>query len=40
MKEFSGNLKGSGRRIGIVVAKFNDFITSRLVEWWTEDTME
>jgi len=31
MKEFSGNLNGTGRRIGIVVAKFNDFITSRLV---------
>ncbi|MFH1352290.1 MAG: 6,7-dimethyl-8-ribityllumazine synthase [bacterium] len=31
MREVSGNLKGEGKRIGIAVSRFNDFITSRLV---------
>ena len=30
--EIHGSLDGSGLRIGIVVATFNDFITSRLLE--------
>jgi 6,7-dimethyl-8-ribityllumazine synthase len=30
--ELQGSLQGEGRRIGVVVARFNDFITSRLVE--------
>ncbi|WP_422481995.1 6,7-dimethyl-8-ribityllumazine synthase [Pleomorphochaeta sp. DL1XJH-081] len=29
---FSGNLVAQGKRFGIVVARFNDFITSRLVD--------
>lgn len=29
---FSGNLVASGKRFGIVAARFNDFITSRLVD--------
>ena len=32
MKVFEGQLDGSGLRIGLVVARFNDFITARLVE--------
>ena len=31
-RELHGSLDGSGLRIGIVVATFNDFITSRLLE--------
>ena len=31
-REFHGNLDGSGLKIAIVVATFNDFITSRLLE--------
>ena len=31
-RELHGNLDGSGLRVGIVVATFNDFITSRLLE--------
>jgi 6,7-dimethyl-8-ribityllumazine synthase len=30
--DIQGEIQGSGLRIGIVVAKFNDFITSRLLE--------
>ncbi len=30
--ELQGRLEGRGLRIGIVVARFNDFITSRLLE--------
>lgn len=30
--EISGTLEGDGLRIGIVVASFNDFITSRLLD--------
>ena len=29
---FSGNLVAEGKRIGIVAARFNEFITSRLVD--------
>ena len=31
-KELRGDLQGQGLRIGIVVARFNEFITSRLLE--------
>jgi len=31
-KEFSGGLTGQGIKIGIVVARFNDFITTKLLE--------
>ncbi len=31
MREISGNLSGVGKRIGICVARFNEFITSRLL---------
>lgn len=31
-RELRGELDGEGLRIGIVVARFNDFITSRLLE--------
>lgn len=31
-KNFEGNLVGTDLRIGIVVARFNDFITSRLLD--------
>jgi 6,7-dimethyl-8-ribityllumazine synthase len=31
-REIAGSYKGAGRRIAIVVSRFNDFITSRLVE--------
>ena len=31
-RELQGGLRGEGLRIGIVVARFNDFITSRLLE--------
>lgn len=31
MKTFEGNLIGSGLKVAIVVARFNDFITSRLL---------
>jgi len=31
MKEISGNVRGEGKRIGVVVSRFNDFITGRLV---------
>ena len=31
-RELQGNLQGEGLRIGIVVARFNEFITSRLLE--------
>ena len=31
MREVSGNLKGDGRRIGICIARFNEFITGRLL---------
>jgi len=30
-KEISGNLSGKGLKVGIVVSRFNDFITSRLL---------
>jgi 6,7-dimethyl-8-ribityllumazine synthase len=30
--EFKGNLNGSGKRFGIVVGRFNDFITKSLLE--------
>lgn len=30
-KEISGNLSGKGLKFGIVVSRFNDFITSRLL---------
>jgi len=32
VKEIEGNLIGKGRKIGIVVSRFNPFITERLVE--------
>ena len=32
MKIIEGNMKGKGCRIGIVVARFNDFITKRLLD--------
>ena len=32
VKEYSGGLKGQGLRIGIVVARFNDFVTQRLLD--------
>ena len=31
-REISGSLNGEGLRVGIVVAAFNDFITSRLLD--------
>lgn len=31
-KEYIGKLKGKGKRIGIVVSRFNDYITKRLLE--------
>jgi len=31
-KEISGNLDGKGLKIGIVISRFNDFITERLLE--------
>jgi len=31
-REIAGSYKGAGRRIAIVVSRFNDFITARLVE--------
>lgn len=31
MIEYHGQLRGEGRRIGIVVSRFNEFITSRLL---------
>ena len=31
-RELQGGLRGGGLRIGIVVARFNDFITSKLLE--------
>ena len=31
-RELQGGLRGEGLRIGVVVARFNDFITSRLLE--------
>jgi 6,7-dimethyl-8-ribityllumazine synthase len=31
-KELKGNLSGQGLRIGIVVGKFNEFVTHRLLE--------
>ena len=31
-RELQGGLRGEGLRIGIVVARFNDFITARLLE--------
>ena len=31
-REMSGSLNGDGLRVGIVVAAFNDFITSRLLD--------
>ncbi len=30
--EISGDLQGQGLRVGIVVARFNDFITSQLLD--------
>lgn len=35
-KNFEGNLVGTDLRIGIVVARFNDFITSRLLDGATD----
>ena len=32
MKEISGNLTAQGLRIGIVVSRFNDFLTKQLVD--------
>lgn len=32
MKTFEGNLKADGKKIGIVVARFNSFISERLLE--------
>lgn len=32
MTEHEGQLTGTGRRVGIVVARFNDFITRRLLD--------
>ncbi|HBG60888.1 MAG: 6,7-dimethyl-8-ribityllumazine synthase [Omnitrophica WOR_2 bacterium GWF2_38_59] len=32
VKEYSGKLNGKGRRIGIVVSRFNENITKRLLE--------
>ena len=32
MKRITGNGNGNGQRHGIIVARFNDFITSRLLE--------
>lgn len=31
MKEYRGKINGEGRRIGIVVAQFNELVTSRLL---------
>ena len=31
-RELQGNLQGQGLKIGVIVARFNDFITSRLLE--------
>ncbi len=31
-RELQGDLQGQGLRIGVVVARFNDFITSKLLE--------
>ena len=31
-RELRGNLEGQGLRVGIIVARFNEFITSRLLE--------
>ena len=31
-KSFEGDLNGSGHKIGIVVSRFNEFITGRLLE--------
>ena len=32
MKIYEGNLIGKGKKFGVVVARFNDFITNRLLE--------
>ena len=32
MREISGSYKGEGKRVGICVSRFNDFITNRLLE--------
>ena len=32
MREFSGSLQGQGLRVGVVVARFNEFVTRRLLE--------
>src|SRR5437867_13326559 len=32
MTSYSGNLNGTGLRVAIVCSRFNDFITSRLLE--------
>ena len=32
MQEVRGDLRGQGLRVGVVVARFNDFITSRLLD--------
>lgn len=32
MKTYSGNLVGKGKKFGIVAARFNEFITSRLID--------
>lgn len=32
VREYRGGLSGQGLRIGVVVARFNDFITSKLLE--------
>ena len=31
-KPFEGNLLGKGLKFGVVVSRFNDFITKRLLE--------
>ena len=31
-KEYAGNLMGKGLKFGVVVSRFNDFITSRLLD--------
>lgn len=38
MKVFSGKIVNQGMKVGIVVARFNDFITSRLLDG-AEDTL-
>ena len=39
MKPLTGSLSADGLRFGVVVSRFNDFITSRLLQG-TQDTLE